>query len=182
MMKGYKKIFWGMFLSIFHVNLRYIRILPPFIAYLIIASGCNELNEKIPKATYFHKANRYAKLFAILSVLGIMGSSILQGKDKILIWYNLCNIVQLIMSYNIFQGSIQIFQIFNHDEYIKQYKMEFNILIIYYVSAVVMRNLNMILNNKILNVVVIATLLIWHICFLFLILRLGKMNLYEIKS
>ena len=31
-------------------------------------------------------------------------------------------------------------------------------------------------------VVVIATLLIWHICFLFHILRLGKMNLYEIKS
>ena len=26
MMKGYKKIFWGMFLSIFHVNLGYIRI------------------------------------------------------------------------------------------------------------------------------------------------------------
>ena len=31
MMKGYKKIFWGMFLSIFHVNLGYIRILPQFI-------------------------------------------------------------------------------------------------------------------------------------------------------
>lgn len=65
MMKGYKKIFWGMFLSIFHVNLGYIRILPPFIAYLVV---------------------------------------------------------------------------------------------------------------------VIATLLIWHICFLFHILMLGKMNLYEIKS
>lgn len=65
MMKGYKKIFWGMFLSIFHVNLGYIRILPPFIAYLVV---------------------------------------------------------------------------------------------------------------------VIATLLIWYICFLFHILRLGKMNLYEIKS
>lgn len=65
MMKGYKKIFWGMFLSIFHVNLGYIRILSPFIAYLVV---------------------------------------------------------------------------------------------------------------------VIATLLIWHICFLFHILRLGKMNLYEIKS
>lgn len=65
MMKGYKKIFLGMFLSIFHVNLGYIRILPPFIAYLVV---------------------------------------------------------------------------------------------------------------------VIATLLIWNICFLFLILRLGKMNLYEIKS
>ena len=64
MMKGYKKIFWGMFLSIFHVNLGYIRILPQFIAYLVV---------------------------------------------------------------------------------------------------------------------VIATLLIWHICFLFHILRLGKMNLYEIK-
>lgn len=36
MMKGYKKIFWGMFLSIFHVNLGYIRILPPFIAYLVV--------------------------------------------------------------------------------------------------------------------------------------------------
>ena len=65
MMKGYKKIFLGMFLSIFHVNLGYIRNLPPFIAYLVV---------------------------------------------------------------------------------------------------------------------VIATLLIWNICFLFLILRLGKMNLYEIKS
>lgn len=65
MMKGYKKIFWGMFLSIFHVNLGYIRILPQFIAYLVV---------------------------------------------------------------------------------------------------------------------VIATLLIWHICFLFHILSLGKMNLYEIKS
>ena len=65
MMKGYKKIFWGMYLSIFHVNLGCIRILPQFIAYLVV---------------------------------------------------------------------------------------------------------------------VIDTLLIWHICFLFHILRLGKMNLYEIKS
>ena len=43
MMKGYKKIFWGMFLSIFHVNLGYIRILPQFIAAHLISHNSKKI-------------------------------------------------------------------------------------------------------------------------------------------
>lgn len=181
MNKGYKKIFWGMLLSILHINLGYIRILPPFIAYLIIASGCKCLNEEIV-VNSFQKAKIYCKIFAFLSVVGTMFGNVIEGTEKVLLWYNLCSIVQLIIVSNIFQGSKEAFRIFNNDNNnIQQYKREFNILIIYYVVATVIRNLNMILNNKILNVVVITILLICEICFLFLIVRLCKIDFEKKK-
>ena len=43
MMKGYKKIFWGMFLSIFHVNLGYMF----FISYIKARENESIWNKKL---------------------------------------------------------------------------------------------------------------------------------------
>ena len=43
MFDGYKKVFWGMLLTMFHLNLGAIQILPNFIAILIICSGIKKI-------------------------------------------------------------------------------------------------------------------------------------------
>lgn len=43
---GYNRIFWGMIVLIFHINLGPIKILPSFVGYLLIYSGLNILSSQ----------------------------------------------------------------------------------------------------------------------------------------
>lgn len=43
MIKGYKKVFWGTILKVFHFNIGQMEILPEFIGILIVSSGIREL-------------------------------------------------------------------------------------------------------------------------------------------
>ncbi|WP_294365089.1 hypothetical protein [uncultured Clostridium sp.] len=42
MIKGYKKVFWGTILKVFHFNIGQMEILPEFIGILIVSSGIRE--------------------------------------------------------------------------------------------------------------------------------------------
>ena len=170
MNKGYTKIFWGVILSIFHINLDRFQILPNFIAYFIIASGIKNLSE-ISSIEYFNKGKRAAYIFFILNIFSIIANEIIQGTAFILIWYNLFSIIELLIFYNIILGSIKAINTYENNE---NYLTKFRIFIIYYVCAVVLRNTNILLNNQVLNIIVIWSLLLWHIWILYIMASLKK--------
>lgn len=39
MSEGYRKIFWGIFIATFNINIGMVKILPSFVGFLIISSG-----------------------------------------------------------------------------------------------------------------------------------------------
>jgi len=58
MMKDqYNKLFWGIILATFHINLGMVRILPEFIGWWMVSSACCELYD-ISKNTKFMKARK----------------------------------------------------------------------------------------------------------------------------
>lgn len=60
--KGYNRLFWGIIITIFHINIGYINIIPDFIGYILIYSGLNILALQ-------HKVYEKAKMPAALLVL-----------------------------------------------------------------------------------------------------------------
>lgn len=68
MMKDqYNKLFWGIILATFHINLGMIRILPEFIGWWMVSSACYELYD-ISKNTKFMKARKVSGAMAIWSL------------------------------------------------------------------------------------------------------------------
>ncbi|MBO0566575.1 hypothetical protein EXQ36_19290 [Clostridium botulinum] len=69
MENGYKKIFWGIFIIIFNVDLGIIKILPPFIGFIIILSGISSLYKE-SQIESFNKAKIFAIIISIIAIIG----------------------------------------------------------------------------------------------------------------
>ncbi|MDF2505332.1 hypothetical protein [Clostridium sp.] len=81
---GYNRLFWGMVVIIFHINLGPISVLPSFVGYMLIYSGLNILSAQ-------HKIYEKGRLPAIILV-------ILTLKD---VWHNQDNSIMIGNSYNL---------------------------------------------------------------------------------
>ncbi|AGK95546.1 hypothetical protein [Clostridium pasteurianum] len=81
---SYNRLFWGMIVLIFHINLGPINVLPNFAGYMLIYSGLNILSSQ-------HKIYEKGKLPAIILV-------ILTLKD---VWHNKDNSIMIGSSYNL---------------------------------------------------------------------------------
>jgi len=69
MRDGYKIIFWGIFISTFHINFGIVQILPVFIGFLIIRLGIKSIVEEYD-CTSLHNAVKVAALTAAVSAVG----------------------------------------------------------------------------------------------------------------
>lgn len=77
---GYKKIFAGMLLIIFDLNLGFINIFPDFIGYMFIYSGLSIL---IPQNKFFEKGKMPALILVLLTIKSIIhypNNNILSGE------------------------------------------------------------------------------------------------------
>lgn len=122
MERGYEKIFWGLLISIFDINLGPINILPDFIGYFILGSGIYKLYEEFV-CKEFKIANSLANFLMVyslfMSVLNYGFSSNLIGTDlnsnpiKQIIDMGLAIFVSsiiLIMAFNIISGTISLYK------------------------------------------------------------------------
>ncbi|KOR26812.1 hypothetical protein [Clostridium sp. L74] len=163
---GYKKVLWGIFIITFNINLGIIRILPPFIGFIIILRGISSLY----KETQIESFNN-AKIFAII-ISGIATIVEFTGLLSIeltnsFIFNEVCivfsKIIELIMFYKLFNGSIEYLN--NNDKYdlacesIK--KLRF--YIITSVINIIFLNLTLLFDIKIFNIIVLAMLIILRI-------------------
>lgn len=107
MEKQYQKIFWGIFILTFHLNLGPIEILPGFVGYLMIYSGCRCFYEESALPS-FQTAGRYA---AVLSALGILDkllsfNGFLTWTPLATLWMPLMGVLELLLFYHLLGGSI----------------------------------------------------------------------------
>lgn len=64
----YNRIFWGIIIATFHINLGIVRILPEFIGWWMISSACFELYD-ISKNAKFMKARKVSGVMVIWSLV-----------------------------------------------------------------------------------------------------------------
>ena len=69
MEKGFKNIFWGVFLATFNINFGFIKVLPAFVGWMVLNSGINMLMEEAESES-LEKAQKYSKFLVILSIIG----------------------------------------------------------------------------------------------------------------
>ncbi|MDV4150986.1 hypothetical protein R0131_09065 [Clostridium sp. AL.422] len=116
MILGYKKIFWGTILTIFHLNLGTIEILPNFIGFLIISAGIKEIlckydNQNIRMALKINRVQVYISCIIFISPFIIPSI----GFDKYFnntilttIWFNINYILEIICTVKLLEGASEI--------------------------------------------------------------------------
>lgn len=120
MIPGYKKVFWGIFFTAFHFNFGPIKILPNFIAILIISFGIREIlidNENDSLNMSLKLNNISAFISFITFVLPFMGIENLESNIIFnTIWFNLGSILEIIIIVKILEGTSQIlYEKYNSD-------------------------------------------------------------------
>lgn len=113
MMKDqYNRLFWGIILATFHINLGMIRILPEFIGWWMVSSACCELYA-ISNNTKYMKARKVtgamavwsfaASLFSLTSFNSGMSLDLLQFASVIFI------MMEMLFTANILEASAETF-------------------------------------------------------------------------
>ena len=114
MILGFKKIFWGNIITIFHLNLGPIEILPNFIGFLIISSGIKEVLCKYDNSN-LRKALKINSVQVYISFIIFISPFILPSIDKYLnniilttIWFNINSILEIICTVKLLEGASEI--------------------------------------------------------------------------
>ena len=122
--RGYQKIFWGLLLVTFHLNLGAIQLLPPFIGWLILISGIRELSHRFENSSIatdsFHRGGTIAKALVVLTLLSTI-ASIAIGRDisesPVFMYYPMLIItLEIIVFFHVLEGTHQIFSTLGFEE------------------------------------------------------------------
>jgi hypothetical protein len=127
--KGYHKIFWGLILLSFHINLGPIQIVPGFVSWIIILTGIEILQQGF-ESQGFNEGSRYAKILLFISIVGglisLFGGNALNNS----VLYSYLPIVtitfELLFAYKILEGSIEALKANDTDTEIKVLELENN--------------------------------------------------------
>ncbi|MDF2904708.1 MAG: hypothetical protein K0R34_29 [Herbinix sp.] len=123
MFKGFRTIFWGIFFVTFHINLGPIAILPVFVGYMIVLSGIDHLQESFD--TLIFQKLRITSI--LLMILGVISFVLLWAPQHSIImnFYPLLfSVLELILVYNILEGSIEKLITVNDTDVAMNYRSE----------------------------------------------------------
>jgi len=150
MEQGYHKIFWGVFITSFNINLKFIKILPAFVGWMVVLSGIKILSESY-KTDSFELAAKLSKYLIGLSLLGELISmfSVINLKRFILLDFMLIVvlILELLVVYKILEGSIEYLKA-NEIKIYPQYEGSLRNYTIFFVIATILICIGMTLNNS----------------------------------
>ncbi|VYT87476.1 hypothetical protein [Clostridium tertium] len=165
MSSGYNKIFWGILFTLFNINLFGIKILPTFVALLIIASGIKLLIEESNEEN-FKKALIFNNIRVVITILLFVLdftplNEVINSKNIISqIIININFVLDLITMTLLLKGSSEVF---NKDKEISLYcnkRTSFYICI--FSALIIIYNLTYIfLNQGIETIIAIGMLIIW---------------------
>lgn len=113
MATGYQKIFWGFFITTFHLTLGGIKIFPDFVGYIVIIIGLSSLLQELDYAEF-----RYAKtlvfmqiLFSLMSYIEEFDLFVTTRHTMLTIFWLLINaLLILFVYYYILSGTIRYFK------------------------------------------------------------------------
>lgn len=177
-MKGYNKMFWGMFFSVFHINLGNLEILPSFVGILILASGIKEVNETY-KNKHFENALKYvyieallyfiAFIFPILGVGGIYEDTIFN-----IIWVNVVIVIDMIFTIKLLERSSDILTEKHYDDEGLNYKNKSRNFIVLSTIGIILNNINYIFMLDTMTFIIPIYLIIIKVWIMFSFKRLSK--------
>lgn len=107
---GYKKIFWGIFIATFNINIGVIKIFPSFVGFIIVLAGINSLYRET-EIKAFDKARIYGAITTLMTLIGsILEFSSIEYMDIYLfneLWIIINSTIELMLFYKIIEGSIE---------------------------------------------------------------------------
>lgn len=127
MEKGYKSIFWGVFLASFSITLGPTRLGPPFIGWMIVLSGINHLKE-VHDNLPLREAGKYNKFLVFFSLLGslvdFMGNRALITPLILSYYPIITSVFELLMVFKIIEGSIEYFRFIQEEKLSLEFEIE----------------------------------------------------------
>jgi len=117
MEQGYKKIFWALFFVTFHINLGPLQLLPPFVGWLILLSGLQDLTSALQNSSVstesFERARTFGQVLVGLTFMGTLVSLASTGEmmeSPVLTFYPVVVIaLEIITFFHILEGAHNIF-------------------------------------------------------------------------
>jgi hypothetical protein len=121
---GYKKIFWALFFVTFHLNIGPLQLLPPFIGWLILLSGLQELTLALQNSSVstesFERAKTFGRILVGLTLIGTLGALASAGElmeTPIMTFYPMLVIaLEITTFFHILQGTHEIFSVLGFKE------------------------------------------------------------------
>lgn len=185
MINGYKKVFWGMILTVFHFNLGSIEILPNFIGILIVSSGIREVldgydNSNLRIALEINKIKTFMSfVIFILPFIGIETSF-----NNILfstIWFNINTVLEIMSVVKLLEGTSEILSE-NFNTYLgnKYYNNAISYIYLYSIVVIVC-NINFIFMSGLISflIALYALVIILWIAFSFRKLYKDDLQIYK---
>ena len=103
-----KRIFWGVMILSFHINIGKFMLLPAWVGWYFITNGIERLEKAIPNDAIVHPLSRARVFGLIMMFLSLVGRFIdlfTNGiGDKIMIFYPLSIAIELSVFYFLFTG------------------------------------------------------------------------------
>ena len=113
MYEGLNKVFWGIFIATFNINLGPIKILPAFVGFMIISSGINTIYTE-HRYDEFKKSLDFSRIVTVIALFGGLIELFTQDSYQysliLQIWPIILMIVELLMFYYLFVGIILYFE------------------------------------------------------------------------
>lgn len=167
--KGYHKVFWGLFIATFNINLGIVKILPAFVGWIVISQGIDLLKEQFSTEA-FDSAGKFSMLLVLLSLLG-GGIALFGGPNinssLILSYYPILTLgFDMLFGYKLLGGSIEYLEVVGNDELSSQYEGNQRTYTIFMVIAILAYILSNTINSSGLNTAS---------AFLFIIIRISLM-------
>lgn len=178
MYDAYKKIFWGIYIATFSINIGIIKILPAFIGFMMISSGISSLYTE-SKIESFNKAKIFANIMVTMSFIGqfierlLANALILNG-----IWVVLFGVIEIIMIYNYLDGVTHYFNTNNHEELANKNIEDARFYLIGSITNIVALNLALIFNIYALQFISALILIMIRIYLMSLTNRFKKLNCF----
>lgn len=179
MNSGYKRIFLGLLISLFHINIMNVQIIPQFIGFILIAYGINLLCNNFENNN-FKIALSFSYVISIMSFFTFISPFIGSRFDDIIppfspqyiIWTVIFSLSDALMFYYIFSGSIEYLINVNKNELAQTFIRKQRIYIILNSVIVIGEIISLTLANNFAFITFIVISIFIRIWLLILISRL----------
>jgi len=119
MAEGYKKIFWGIVISTFHVTIGMLTILPPFIGWIVVLTGISELEQQ-KSDEIFSSSKKGTLVLIILSlasvIISFLGNRTMESFIVIMFFPLIAEAIELVVFHKILEASVYHFSQRNQQE------------------------------------------------------------------
>ena len=139
MYQAYRRIFWGIFFLTFTITIGSLKILPSFVAYIIIHSGINLLYNQY-NSNLLEKSRKAAVIAIVVSLINIDFDLFIDLDIHSLlsiIWLAVILLIELILFYYLLEASTDLLQASGHTELAGEYSIKTkNYITIYSILAI----------------------------------------------